>query len=119
MNYKLTIPLLLTASLFAGSHSAGELEAHDPPSSASLRFSHPQEITKPFLPRASLKQDLLEGKEGKQNVRIERTRLPQTKTFQSNGQTVEAMVVEDREYENGQLTEATLDYFAQADDGTV
>jgi hypothetical protein len=117
MNRTLLIPVLIVAGLSAGCHTA-DTQKHSPSPSAA-RFSHPTEITNPFLPLAALKQDVLEGKEGKKNVRIERTRMPQTKTFQIDGQAVEAMVVEDREYENGALTEATLDYFAQADDGTV
>ncbi|MGH7994555.1 MAG: hypothetical protein ACREDQ_13625, partial [Limisphaerales bacterium] len=41
------------------------------------------------------------------------------KTFTIAGQTVAALAVEDREYADGKLAEVTLDYFAQADDGTV
>lgn len=79
-------------------------------------FSHPGEITNRFLPLASLKQDLLESK----TARIERTVKPGVhKSFQIGGQSVEALVVEDREYEGGKLAEIALDYFAQADDGTV
>jgi hypothetical protein len=31
---------------------------------ASVKFSHPREITNPYLPLTSLKEDILEGKEG-------------------------------------------------------
>jgi hypothetical protein len=80
------------------------------------RFSHPQAITNPYLPLASLKQDVYENESG----RVERTAKPDVhKTFQVGDQTVEALAVEDRDYESGKLTEVTLDYFAQADDGTV
>ena len=80
-------------------------------------FSHPQEITNPYLPLASLKQDILEN----ENKRVERTARPDVhKMFQLGGQTIEALTVEDREYTaSGDLTEATLDYFAQDDDGNV
>lgn len=84
------------------------------------RFSHPREITNPYLPLASLKQDILDGKEGSQKVRVERTARPDLhKTFIINDRSVEALAVEDREFENGQLTEVAVDYFAQADDGAV
>jgi hypothetical protein len=87
---------------------------------ASVKFSHPREITNPYLPLASLKQDVLEGKEGSKKLRIERTMKPDTrKTFKVGKQTVEVLVMEDREFENGKLSEVTLNYFAQADDGTV
>jgi len=82
-------------------------------------FSNPTAITNPYLPLASLNQDILEGTEEGVAVRIERTRKAGTKTFTVNGQRVEALIVEDREFEAGELKEATLDYFAQADDGTV
>lgn len=89
-------------------------------SPAVPRFSQPLKITHPYLPLAALKQDVLEGKEGKKTHRVERTVRPDLhKTFRIGDQDVEALVVEDRDYENGKLVEATRDYFAQSDDGTV
>jgi uncharacterized membrane protein YkoI len=85
-----------------------------------LKFTHPRDITNPWLPLASLKQDVLEGREGSKMLRIERTARPEVhKSFKLGGRTVEALAVEDREFENGKLSEVTLDYFAQSDDGTV
>jgi hypothetical protein len=87
---------------------------------AGVKFSHPREITNPYLPLAALQQDILEGKEAGKNVRIERTAKPAIhKTFEILGQTVESLAVEDRELENGKLVEVALDYFAQDDAGTV
>jgi len=84
--------------------------------SLALKFSHPREITNAYLPLASLKQDILESN----GERVERTAKPDVhKIFTIGGQTVEALAVEDREYAGGKLAEVTLDYFAQADDGTV
>jgi hypothetical protein len=84
------------------------------------KFSHPRDINNPWLPLASLKQDILEGKEGAKKVRIERVAKPDVrKTFQIGNETVEALAVEDREYENGELAEVAMDYFAQSDDGAV
>jgi hypothetical protein len=81
------------------------------------RFSHAREITNSCLPLASLKQDILENK----NERVERTAKSDVhKMFQIGGQTIEALTVEDREFTvSGDLTEATLDYFAQDDEGNV
>ncbi|MDB6027622.1 MAG: hypothetical protein JWM68_3845 [Verrucomicrobiales bacterium] len=85
-----------------------------------VKFSHPRDITNPYLPLAYLTQDILEGKEGAAKVRTERTAKPDVrKTFTINGQSVEALVVEDRDYEEGQLAEVATDYFAQDDDGNV
>lgn len=87
---------------------------------AGVKFSHPREITHPFLPLSSLKQDVIEGTEDGKKTRIERTAKPDVrKSFKIGGQDVEAFVVEDREFADGQLEEVTLDYFAQDDNGTV
>jgi hypothetical protein len=87
---------------------------------ASVKFNHPRDITNPYLPLVSLKQDILEGKEGDKQLRIERTMKPEIrKTFKVGKQTIEVLVMEDREFEDGKLSEVTLDYFAQSDDGTV
>ena len=87
---------------------------------ARLKFSHPLQIDNPWLPLASLKQDVLEGSEDGKKVRIERTAMPEVhRTFRIGGKNVESLAVEDREWEDGQLAEVALDYFAQADDGTV
>jgi hypothetical protein len=85
-----------------------------------VKFSHPRDITNPYLPLASLKQDILEGREGGKELRIERTLKPEIrKSFKVGKQVVEVLVMEDREFQSGELSEVTLDYFAQADDGTV
>jgi hypothetical protein len=87
---------------------------------AAPKFTHPRDITNPYLPLASLKQDILEGREGGATVRVERTAKPVLRrTFKIGKQSVETLAVEDREYENGQLAEVATDYFAQADDATV
>ena len=87
---------------------------------AGAKFSHPRDITNPYLPLASLKQDILEGSEGGKKVRIVRSILPDVrKTFKIGKQTVEALVMEDREFQDGELEEVTLDYFAQDDNGTI
>jgi hypothetical protein len=86
-------------------------------SSASPKFSHPCAIDNAYLPLGSLKQDILESG----SERVERTARPEVRrTFQIGGQNVEALAVEDREFDSaGNLNEATLDYFAQDDEGNV
>jgi len=80
------------------------------------KFSHPRIITNAWLPLGSLAQDVLQN----EAERVERTVRPeQHRSFKIGDQTVDALAVEDREYEDGELKEVTLDYFAQADDGAV
>ena len=85
-----------------------------------LKFTHPLNINNPYLPLVSLKRDVLEGSEDGKKVRIERTAQPDVhRTFRVGDRNIEALAVEDREWEDGQLAEVAMDYFAQADDGTV
>ena len=85
-----------------------------------VKFSNPRNITNPYLPLSSTKQDILEGMEGGAKFRVERTAKPDLrKTFKVGEQIVETLVFEDRAYEDGKLIEVALDYFAQDDTGTV
>ncbi len=90
-----------------------------PAGNKRLTFSHPTVITNLFLPLSRLHQDILAGTDSGKPARVVRTVQPGTRVFQVDGHSVTAMIVEDKDFANGQLNEATLDYFAQADDGTV
>jgi len=111
----------LTGEVVSVEKEAPESEAREASGDAvralSPKFSHPAEITNPYLPLALLKQDILQNK----SERVERTTRPEVHmTFLVGGQTVEALAVEDREFNAaGELIEATLDYFAQDEDGNV
>lgn len=90
------------------------------PSLDALKFSNPRRITNPYLPLGSLKQDILEGTEDGHKIRIERTVKPDVhKTFTIGDKTIGSLAVEDREIKDGELEEVAMDYFAQANDGTV
>jgi hypothetical protein len=85
-----------------------------------VKFSHPRDISHPYLPLATLQQDILEGTEGGNKVRVERTLMPKKhRTFTIGDQEVDTLVMEDRVFLDGQLEEVALDYFAQDDDGNV
>ncbi len=85
-----------------------------------IKFSHPADITHPYLPLSRLEKDVLEGSEDGKKTRIERTPRPDIhKTFTVADQTVAAFAFEDREFVGGELEEITIDYFAQDDQGTV
>ena len=87
---------------------------------SKAKFTHPRDIYNPYLPLAYLKQDILDGSEDGKKTHLERTLKPDLhKTFTIKGQTVEALVMEDRAFEDGQLAEVATDYFAQDDAGTV
>ena len=85
-----------------------------------VKFSHPRDITNPWLPLSSLKQDVIEGAEGGKKTRVLRTVMPDVRrSFKVGDQWVEALVVEDRAFEDGKIAEVAIDYFAQDDNGTV
>ena len=83
------------------------------------KFSNPTAITNKYLPLSELKVDILEGVEDGKPLRVQRSVQPGTKEFTIDGQKVQALIMEDREWVNGELEEVALDYFAQSDDGTV
>ena len=83
------------------------------------QFTNPTQITNPYLPISSIASARFEGtKEGVDVVSV-KTRRNTTKAFTVGGQTVQAVIVEDRVTEDGVLHEVALDYYAQANDGTV
>lgn len=85
-----------------------------------VKFSHPRDITNPYLPLAALKQDIIEGSEDGKKTRVERTLKPEIhKTFKVAGQKVDSLCMEDRIFVGGVLEEVALDYFAQDDAGTI
>lgn len=82
-------------------------------------FTSPASITNPYLPISEQGRCVLAGTEEGAKIRVVRTLLDRTERFEFEGQTVDAAIVEDREWEDGELVERTLDYFAQDDAGTV
>ena len=113
---------VLIGMVFAFAGGAWLLTAHAQSVDAekqNLVFGKPTTITNTYLPLAGLHQDILEGSEGSKKIRIERTMKPGTRVFTVNGHKVAARIMEDREFEAGKLTEVTLDYIAQADNGAV
>ncbi len=103
-----------SACAVAGTGAAG----HDTAARGPV-FTHPTRIDNPFLPLSSHRRCEHRGRIGGQVERSVRTRLDRTERFVVGGQPVDAVVIEDREHEGGELVERTLDYFAQSDDGTV
>ncbi|MBA2312163.1 MAG: hypothetical protein H0V97_05090 [Actinobacteria bacterium] len=86
---------------------------------ARPKFSDPTSITNPLFPISELEQVIQLGQEGGDPLRIEVTLLPRTKTIKWNGQRVETLVSQFIAYLDGRVLETAVDYFAQADDGSV
>jgi hypothetical protein len=86
---------------------------------AKPRFSDPTRITNARFPVGELTQVLQLGHEGSQPLRVEVTRLPTTRTFTWDGQRVETVASQFTAFLGGRIREIAIDYFAQADDGSV
>ena len=96
------------------------LDAHFRVIDAPLpRFSRPRAIENAHLPLSRFRRCELRGESEGERERVVRTLLPEAKRFTVAGRPVDAAVIEDRAFVSGELAERTLDYFAQADDGTV
>ena len=83
-------------------------------------FSNPGKIDNRYLPLSAHRRCEFRGqdKDGTK-TRSLLTLLPTSRRFTIGGQAVDAPIIRDNAYEDGKLIETTLDYFAQADDGTV
>lgn len=82
-------------------------------------FSNATEITNPLFPIADLAQVVQLGNEGDHTLRVEVTLLPETRTIEIDGTSVEAVVSQYVAYGGGRILEVALDFYAQADDGSV
>lgn len=112
----------ITAVIAAcGSGGGDQTTAGSSPSSngGPPSFSDPTNVDNPYFPITERRRCRLRGEERGDRIDITRTLLERTEPFTIAGSTVEAAVVEDREYENGKIVERVHDYFAQGDDGAV
>lgn len=100
-------------------HASGGSAAESDESGANPVFSHPASITNQWMPLSEHRRCEFRGTVDGTRVHSVKTLLDRTEAFEVNGQAVEAAVVEDRAFEDAKLHEVALDYYAQADDGTV
>jgi hypothetical protein len=82
-------------------------------------FSNPTQVTNPLFPTSETAQVIQLGTEGGTALRVEVTLLPSTRTIEWDGDQVEVVEALYVAYGDGRLLEVTLDFFAQADDGSV
>ena len=82
-------------------------------------FSNPTEITNPLFPISDLAQVIQLGNEAGDTLRVEITLLAETRMIEIDGNPVEAVVSQYVAYGGGRIVEVALDFYAQADDGSV
>jgi hypothetical protein len=83
-------------------------------------FSRSTSVTNPLFPISSLRSAILNGKADDRPLKIETTLLPDTRIIEwSPGQCVRTLVSQFVAYRDGHILEVALDFYAQADDGSV
>ena len=86
---------------------------------AQPSFSDPSRVENPLHPTGRVLSALYLGKSGGSPFRSEVTLLPQLRTIEWNGQQVQALESQYVAYLDGRIQEVALDWYAQADDGSV
>ncbi|MFE0652492.1 hypothetical protein ACFVZH_28330 [Streptomyces sp. NPDC059534] len=82
-------------------------------------FSRPTAVTNPLHPSSEIQQVIYGGQVDGKPFRTEFTLLPDIKTVTVNGEQVRARTLQYMAFSDGRIHEVALDWFAQADDGSV
>jgi hypothetical protein len=84
------------------------------------KFSNPTAITNPLFPISGLHSAILSGTVDDKPFHTQTTLLSETRIIEwTEGQQVETLVSQYVAYLGGRIEEVALDYYAQADDGSV
>jgi hypothetical protein len=87
---------------------------------ATPPFSHPTDVTNPLFPISKLHSAVLNGTIDGKPFHTETTLLPYTRALEwPAGHQVETLVSQYAAFLDGRIQEVALDYYAQADDGSV
>ena len=82
-------------------------------------FSKPTPITNPLHPTSEVKQVIMGGQVDDKPFRTEVTLLPGTRPIPWRGKPVDTAIVQYVAYLDGRIHEVAMDWYAQADDGSV
>jgi hypothetical protein len=83
-------------------------------------FSDSTRVTNPLFPISDLRSAVLAGRIDGKPFHTETTLLPYTRTIEwAPGRSVETLVSQYMAFLDGRIQEVALDYYAQADDGSV
>jgi hypothetical protein len=86
---------------------------------ATPTFSRPTQITNPLHPTSSVKQVIMGGHVDGKPFRTEVSLLPGTRAIPAHGKPVDTAIIQYVAYLDGRIHEVALDWYAQADDGSV
>jgi hypothetical protein len=108
------LPFGVTVALLLGASMAGRPGLATPPT-----FSAPLDITNPYHPFQPGGMKVFAGrKDGAASVIVD-LYLTDTRTFDLAGTAVRTRILQETEFQDGDVEEISRNYFAQADDGTV
>lgn len=82
-------------------------------------FSKPTPITNPLHPTSAVSQVIMGGQVDGKPFRTEVTLMPGTKPIQWHGKPVDTAIIQYVAYLDGRIHEVAMDWYAQADDGSV
>lgn len=83
------------------------------------QFTDPLDIDNPWFPFVTGAVKVFGGRSGRNRTDVVDLYLPGTRDFAFGGGTVSCRIVQETEFEGGELTEVSTNYFAQSDDGAV
>jgi hypothetical protein len=86
---------------------------------ATPTFSNPTSISNPLHPTSLVDQVIMGGHVDGKPFRTEVTRLPGTKSIPMGGKAIDTAIIQYVAYLDGRIHEVALDWYAQADDGSV
>jgi hypothetical protein len=108
------VAALTAAGLVALSLRADAAAPVDPPV-----FSNPTNFTNPYFPFTPGAVKVFTGHDGRTRLAVVDLYLADTRQFMLGAQTVTCRVLQETEFEDGEVSEISRNFFAQADDGTV
>jgi hypothetical protein len=82
-------------------------------------FSHPTQITNRLHPTSSVTQVIMGGQVEGKPFRTEVSLLPGTRAIPAHGKPVDTAIIQYVAYLDGRIHEVAIDWYAQADDGSV
>jgi hypothetical protein len=86
---------------------------------ATPTFSHPTQITNRLHPTSDVKQVIMGGQVDGKPFRTEVSLLPGSRAISAHGKPVDTAIIQYVAYLDGRIHEVAIDWYAQADDGSV
>jgi hypothetical protein len=119
-----TTKMRTSVALLAAAAAAGVVIESDGPVRAAVPagtpvFSDPTTFGNPFFPFVPGGVKVFRGSEDGERITVADVYMPTTRDFAFNGATVTCRLLQETEFENGELVEISYNWFAEADDGSV